>query len=468
MVLSILVLFLYQALFIKPSSPTQPVTSPVQEEKLAESAASEKEKTGEAKIIFEPARLFESAPGAIMADQEQEVVVETPLFTARWSNRGGVLKSWQLKRHLDEKNQALELVSPLAQEWGIFPFSLQIADESLEKIANGAYYQVSTTSLRLEGGETGEIKFDYSDGKSILISKRFLFRGDAYEFTTDISVGQEGKAVDFSVIWGPGFGLHYFQPGMKTALGQSGVAFYLPPKVWRVQEKKLEEKFEMSSLTWAAYEDNYTAALFLFPAAKGRAIFFKMAKQEGEGGGGAPGFFLATSSPRLVMIGPKEIDGLKALGHDAKKLINFGFFGAIVELLLLGLKAFHRLIPNWGIAIIIMTLIIKIIFFPLTYSSTKSMAKMQELQPKIKALQAKYKKAKRDIEERRKMNEEMMKLYKEHGINPAAGCLPILIQFPVFIAFYRLLVIAVELRRSPFILWIKDATRITSCLSSWE
>ncbi len=134
----------------------------------------------------------------------------------------------------------------------------------------------------------------------------------------------------------------------------------------------------------------------------------------------------------------------------------FGFFGAIVEVLLLGLKAFYRFIPNWGVAIIIMTLVIKIIFFPLTYSSTKSMAKMQELQPKIKALQAKYKKARRNIEERRKLNEEMMKLYKEHGINPAAGCLPILIQLPVFIAFYRLLVIAIELRRSPFILWIKD------------
>ncbi len=112
--------------------------------------------------------------------------------------------------------------------------------------------------------------------------------------------------------------------------------------------------------------------------------------------------------------------------------------------------------PNWGIAIIIMTFIIKIIFFPLTYSSMKSMAKMQELQPKIKALRAKYKKAKQDIEQRRQMNEEMMRLYKEHGVNPAGGCLPLIIQLPVFWGVFRMLVVAVEFRQSPFAFWIKD------------
>jgi len=103
-----------------------------------------------------------------------------------------------------------------------------------------------------------------------------------------------------------------------------------------------------------------------------------------------------------------------------------------------------------------MTFIIKILLFPLTYSSTKSMAKMQELQPKIKALQAKYKKAKQDMGQRQKMNEEMMKLYKEHGINPAGGCLPLLVQLPIFWGFFRMLVVAVELRQSPFVFWIKD------------
>ena len=122
----------------------------------------------------------------------------------------------------------------------------------------------------------------------------------------------------------------------------------------------------------------------------------------------------------------------------------------------MSIKAIHKFIPNWGFSIIILTLLIKILFFPLTYSSTRSMAKMQEIQPKIKALRARYKKAKQDIAQRRKMNEEIMKLYKEHGINPAGGCLPILIQMPIFWGFFRLLIISVEFRHSPFIFWIND------------
>ena len=157
-----------------------------------------------------------------------------------------------------------------------------------------------------------------------------------------------------------------------------------------------------------------------------------------------------------MYIGPKEFDRFRALGYGTKKLINFGFFGAIAEALLIAMKWVHQYIPNWGVAIIIITFLVKVIFFPLTYSSTKSMAKMQELQPKIKALRSKYKKAKQDINQRRQMNEEMMKLYKEHGINPAGGCLPLLIQLPVFWGIFRMLVVAVEFRHAPFALWITD------------
>ncbi|HZX10180.1 MAG TPA: membrane protein insertase YidC, partial [Acidobacteriota bacterium] len=120
------------------------------------------------------------------------------------------------------------------------------------------------------------------------------------------------------------------------------------------------------------------------------------------------------------------------------------------------IKIVHQAFPNWGFSIIILTIIIKILFFPLTFSSTKSMAKMQELQPKIKALRSKYKKAKKDIEQRKRLNEETMKLYKEHGVNPAGGCLPILIQLPIFWGFFRLLIVAIEFRHSPFIFWIQD------------
>jgi YidC/Oxa1 family membrane protein insertase len=125
--------------------------------------------------------------------------------------------------------------------------------------------------------------------------------------------------------------------------------------------------------------------------------------------------------------------------------------------MLKAVRFFYKIVPNWGLAIILLTIVIKILFFPLTYSSTKSMARLAELQPKVKALQAKYKKSKTDIEQRRQMNEEMMKLYKQHGVNPAGGCLPMLIQLPVFVAIYQMLSAAIEFRNSPFIpFWIND------------
>jgi YidC/Oxa1 family membrane protein insertase len=449
MVLSILVLILYQVLFIKPQRP-ELMTAPARAEKTGAPEEKSQEEIPVKTNIPVP------VPEAMRGVEEKEITVITPLYKARWTNRGACLTSWRLNRYLDETNQALEIVSSLAEQMNIYPLSLRLEDKSLEAMANQALYQVSTDSLILAEGEKGSLKFYYSDGKSILITKSFTFTGGTYDFETEISVYKDGQSVDFWIIWGPGIALRLLPGGKQPAMSAAGAAFYWPPKVARVAERKLKEKIEFASLLWAAYEDNYLAALFLFPEGKGRAIFSKETISLGEKEPPLSGYFLATTAPRIIRIGPKEIDSLKSFGHDAKKLINFGFFGAIVEVLLLALKFFHRAVPNWGVAIILMTLVIKIIFFPLTYSSTKSMAKMQELQPKIKALQAKYKKAKRDLEERRKLNEEMMKLYKEHGINPAAGCLPILIQLPVFIAFYRLLVVAIELRRSPFILWIKD------------
>lgn len=449
MVLSILILILYQLLFIKPQKPE--VKPGVVEEKVIIA----EEKPMEIKPTEKTPPL--PVPETAMEEQEKEITVTTPLYTAKWTNRGAVLTSWRLNRYLDEKNQGLEVVSSIAQLMNIYPLSLRLEDKTFEATINQALYQVSETSLSLTNGEKGSLKFYYSDGKSVFITKTFIFTGGTYDFEAEISVYQDGQPVDFLILWGPGIGYHQLPGEKQVRMSSAGAAFYWPPKVARIAERKLkEERVEYVSLLWAAYEDNYIASLFLFPEKRGKAIFFKESITQAESGQVLSGFFLGTSGAKVIRIGPKEIDSLKSFGYDAKKLINFGFFGAIVEVLLLGLKAFHRFIPNWGVAIIIMTLVIKILFFPLTYSSTKSMAKMQELQPKIKALQAKYKKARRDIEERRKLNEEMMKLYKEHGINPAAGCLPILIQLPVFIAFYRLLVIAIELRRSPFILWIKD------------
>lgn len=449
-VLSFLVLALYQMIFMKNKPQPQPDV-PVQTEVAARAAepvptpaAPEPER--EDSTVPPPA--FEETK----AEAETQVVIETSLYRAVWSNKGASLRNWTLKDHLDEQQEGLELVSRRAAETGRYPFFLDTQDDELDDQANAGLFVPSVSRLSLADGETGEVIFYYSDGNNVKIEKRFVFTGGTYQLDVQVSVWKDGRQVEPRIIWGPGIGDPVVASRRQQFGGGSGVAVLVADRVYRVSERKYKpEASAYNFASWAAYEDNYMAVLFITAPQQGTVLFLKEAKDEA-----LSDYFLSVSAPQKAYIGPKEFDRLRAFGYSAKKLVNFGFFGTIAEFLLISIKAIHRAFPNWGFSIIILTLLIKIVFFPLTYSSTKSMAKMQELQPKIKALRAKYKKAKQDIQQRRQMNEEMMKLYKQHGINPAGGCLPILIQIPVFWGFFRMLVVAIEFRNSPFILWIKD------------
>ncbi len=148
-------------------------------------------------------------------------------------------------------------------------------------------------------------------------------------------------------------------------------------------------------------------------------------------------------------VGPKEFDILKSFGSQQKRIMEFGFFRPICELLLVVLNKINDFIHNYGIAIIILTVIVRVIFWPITHKSTESMKKMQKIQPLVSEIREKYK------DKPQKMNQQVMALYKEHKVNPAAGCLPILVQIPVFIALFTVLRSAVELRFADF-LWIRD------------
>ena len=450
-VLSFLVLVLYQAIFIKNKPQPEP-PSPESVQAVAEAQ--------KPPVEILPPSVPETALDRIeakldvqeiSAEREEEIVVDTSLYTAVWTNRGASLRSWKLKEHLDGNKEPLELVSRRAEEVGRYPFFLDTPDEALNHLANTALFKASRYQLMLQDGERGELIFEYSDGNSIKLTKTLLFSGGDYSFDLQIDIWKDGQKIEPRLLWGPGIANPVPSEKRQQFGGGSGVAAWASNKVFRVNERKY--KPEMSAfnfITWAAYEDNYMAALFLTPPQAGSAVF------EREGEEQEAYFFLSVSEPQRAYLGPKEFNRLRDFGYGTKKLINFGFFGSITEILLISIQYIHKFIPNWGFSIIILTLVIKILFFPLTYSSTRSMAKMQELQPKIKALRAKYKKAKQDISQRRQMNEEMMKLYKQHGINPAGGCLPMLIQIPVFWGFFRLLVVAIEFRQSPFIFWIRD------------
>ncbi len=451
-VLSFLVLIIYQAFFVK-KKPV-PETRPEQlTEKWAEPGLPEKQLPTPAGAPQEKQQeLKQKITQAITAQSEEQILLDTSLYQAVWSNKGGVLKSWKLKRHKNDEGEDLELVSRRSAELQIYPFMVRTEDPSFDSIINNSLHKSSKINLLLEDGQKEELRFQYADDRGNQVEKVFIFQGGKYDFDIQVNVSKNHQKIEPGIIWGPGLGNPSLaEQKQRTFGGGKGAAVLSGGKLVHLEERKFKpEKSVYNFVQWAAYEDNYFAALFLtFPQQASAVIL----SEEPEI---APYFLLSINFPQRAFIGPKEFDALREFGYGAKGLIRFGLFGFIAEILLQASKFIHKLIPNWGLTIIILTIIIKILFFPLTYSSTRSMAKMQELQPKIKALRAKYKKAKQDIALRRKMNEEIMRLYKEHGINPAGGCLPLLIQLPIFWGFFRLLVVSIEYRHSPFILWITD------------
>ncbi len=450
-VLSFLILFLYQALFVKREAPPdyQQDTPSVTEQKPYQEPLESIPKQKEEEAALMPSEQEEFKP--ISESKEEEVIVNTALYYARWSNKGAALKSWKLKKHKDENGDDLELVSFSAEEINKYPFFLLTDDAEFDQTINTALYKPSITTLELGPGEEGEIRFHFADNQGNRVEKILIFKDGSYAFDIQLNVWKNGQKITPYLIWGPKIGNPSAAEQRQRFGGSSGISVYSAAKVFRHEEKKYDPSTSTYNfINWAAYDNQYFATLFIATPQKSSALFIQEEINQ------FPYFFLASNYINKAYIGPKSFDTLSELGYEAQRVVRFGFFGVIAQILYRTIKIVHNAIPNWGFCIIILTLAIKIVFFPLTYSSTKSMAKMQELQPKIKALKAKYKKAKQDIEQRRKLNEETMRLYKEHGINPAGGCLPMLIQLPIFWGFFRLLVTAVEFRHSPFILWIND------------
>lgn len=454
-VLSFLILFLYQAVFVKKQPPPEPspettaalTQTPEKPPQALQPPPPQKETAAPAEQepvspdIFQP----------VGEQSEESITVNTELYQAVWSNKGAVLKSWRLKEHKDENGEDLELVSNDTQTINIFPFAIQTDDPAFDNIINTAFFKPSRSTLQFDRENEAELSFEYADELGNRAQKTFVFRNGVYDFDIRISVWKNGQQIEPRLLWGPKIGNPAQEAANSRFGGGGGVTVYTAAKAQHHEARKYKpEKSVYNFVEWAAYDDRYFAALFVTSPQQSSALFIKQDIEQ------IPYYFLSVNFVDKAYIGPKSFDILSKFGHETKRIVRFGFFGFIAEILYSALKAVHNIVPNWGWSIIVLTLLVKILFFPLTYSSTKSMAKMQELQPKIKALKAKYKKAKQDIDQRRKMNEETMKLYKEHGVNPAGGCLPMLIQLPIFWGFFRLLIVAIEFRHAPFMLWLTD------------
>ena len=448
--LSVAVLVLWEVIAPKPPAPepARPIPSAVSSSASSAPPAPRPAPTGRPAPEPSPA----AAVPEISAPAEERIVVDRPLYRAVFSNRGAVLVSYILKKYDDDERQPLEMVhfDPAAR-----PSDLSLdfgADADATRAANGSLYQVTRTR---DGDERLRFRFSGS-GRSI--DKTFVF-GDGYLISTEIAC--TGTAPEFAVNLGPGLRNLSAKEKENRFTGSSGAIYFDGERAHSVPQKKVEaiQQGALPASGFVGLEDNY----FLAVLAPENASGWKLEPvKDAKNGIEVRASAVANRSLKAkLFIGPKDLDVLSSLNLHLEEAVSFRTMGInlgwIAKALIWLLKAAHRyVIPNWGVAILIVTFLVRLLLFPLMHKSFVGMKKMQKLQPKINAIKDRYKKAKIDAEQRNKMNQEMMALYQSEGYNPMSGCLPMLLQMPVFFAFYVILEKAIELRHAPFFFWIKD------------
>lgn len=401
--------------------------------------------------------------------QERTIVVENTLYRVEISNRGAVVKSWQLKSYKDDAKpqRVLDVVHPDAsQQTGGWPFSLVLDDEQLQNAANGGLFQVSSDSTTLHA--PANVDLTWSDGH-LEVTKHFSFN-HTYVVTVETSVKLNGNPITAGLGWLGGFGdLTVTNPApvetIQTYYSEGG-------KVSTFLHKKLDGIDKWGPGQWQTgkefdgIEDRYFTAAFL-PANAAAAgsletRYWKASRTVKVDGQDTlepvPEVATATAKQPLdlrVYVGPKDYDDLKKMSPPLHGLINFGWLEFVAEPLFHGLKWLHNYIPNWGWAIVVLTVIINMLFFPLRISSYKTTLKMQKVAPEIKAIQEKYKKYKFNDPRKQEMQKETMAVYQREGISIGGGCLPMLLQMPLWFGLNTALRYAIEMRHAPW-LWIVD------------
>jgi YidC/Oxa1 family membrane protein insertase len=420
-----------------------------------------------------PAAMTAAAPVSVPRksdSQERTITVENNLYRVEISNRGAVVKSWKLKKYLDDAKpqRVLDVVHEQAsQQTAGWPFALIFDDEQQQNAANEGLYQVSSPASTLNAPADAE--FTWSDGR-LEVSKHFHF-DHSYVVRVETSVKLNGSPIKSGLAWLGGFGdLTVTNPApietVTTYYSEGG-------KITNYPHKKLEGIDKWGTGLWqggkdfVGIEDRYFALAFLPPngAAPGTLetrywkAWHNVKVGDQDTPEPVPEVAVASSSGPLalrVYVGPKDYDDLKKMNPPLQGLVNFGWLEFIAEPLFHGLKWLHRYIPNWGWAIVVLTLLINMLLFPLRISGYKTTLKMQKVAPEIKAIQEKYKKYSMRDPRKAEMNKEVMAVYSREGINPVGGCIPQLLQMPIWFGLYRALQGTIELRHAPWFGWIRD------------
>jgi YidC/Oxa1 family membrane protein insertase len=347
------------------------------------------------------------------------------------------------------------------------PFSLQVDDPRLTAQLNGALYRVSGESgNRIDATEAATtLSFEFENAQGLRASKRFQFEPDGYVVSFSAAVADGDETLNPAVAWGPGLG----DLGATSAGGSFFTGNYVQPPqaiyhlagdAERVSgDDLIAQPTYQGDFRFAGVDDHYFVAAAIAPGVA-RVDYRPVALPGAEG---TQRLLLAhaarfASPPENIRyyIGPKQFDLLRATDPEFVRAIDFGIFDWLVVPLLNGLKWLYGYIGNYGWSIVALTILLNLALFYPRHKSVVAMRKMQAIQPEMKAIQERYANLKATDPAKQKMNTEIMNLYRERGVNPASGCVPMLFTFPVLLAFYSMLSMSIELRGAPFVGWIRD------------
>ncbi len=414
---------------------------------------------------------------AVEAQNETTTTVESPLYRVTFTNRGGVVKSWILKKYTgDAQKHPLDMVNPEAAKQFGYPLSLYTYDASLTQQLNHAMYVPSATGT-IEAPAT--VSFKYS-ANGLTVEKTFRFE-KSYVLETDVKVTQNGAPVTALLAWPSGFGDQTTLPQYQNAQidketgAKSGFHLAGGPNVDQIEPKKVSGGDTIQGpLDYAGVSDLYFASIFLPPNPDNALMVtlhhtLEMPRDPAHPKtskmdqvpvlGAAVGSTTGEVHDRLF-VGPKALDVLKSIHtayhYNLEGIVHYGFWGWIAKPMFLVLQFFHNHgIPNWGWAILLLTLILNAAMMPTRVTMMKKSLAMMRIQPQMDAIKAKYAKFKATDPRKQEMNKEMMDLQKQEGINMFAGCLPMLLQYPLLIGFYRMLEVTIALRHAHW-LWLPD------------
>jgi YidC/Oxa1 family membrane protein insertase len=399
-----------------------------------------------------------TSPATLTAGQKSETfVIETDVYRIVLSNHGAVARSWQLKQYRDGTGKPLELVNAAAAAKTHYPLAILFESQKPSTDVNQALYATKLTADGLG------IDFDYADGK-VAVKKTLRFGRNSYLAQVSSEVRESSVSIPHLISWRGGFGdrtiaaaaatqktLYFDVSQNKLIENDAGVAEDGPAMV-------------SGTFTFAGIEDTYFAAIFLPKDPQPLKVqtfsdtvpIVQDAKEE-------PVIGVAVGDTRnnlSLFVGPKDLDLLRTIDPKLENAVDFGWFSILAKPIFLALNWIHdNWFRNYGWAIVILTIIINILLFPLKLAGMKSMKKMSSLQPEIAAINEKYKGLSLRDPKKQEQQQEVMALYKKHGVNPLnIGCMPLLIQIPFFYAFYKVLSMAIELRGANW-LWVSDLSQ---------